>query len=72
MPSPEFIRGPLHHSRGPVVGAYVQTGALERDCPNPKCGKPHGEYCVHEDGKTLRRMPCPQRLPHNPDTGGDQ
>lgn len=70
-----FVRGPyprpVTRGRGPVVRAYTDTGALDRDCPNPKCAQPSGEYCVHDDGR-YRRMPCPQRLPHNTDTGDDQ
>lgn len=65
----DFARGP-HRGRGPVATAYTATGALELDCPN--CGRPHGQYCVHKGTDVERRMPCPERLPHNPDTGGNQ
>jgi hypothetical protein len=67
----QYARGPgrHHRSRGPVVAAYADTGAIDRSCPN--CGANPQEYCIHDNG-VQRKMPCPNRLPHNPDTGGSE
>ncbi len=65
--APDWVRGPGGGGRNPVPGTYIE-GTLERDCPN--CRVPHGLYCVHKGTEVLRRMPCPERLPHNPDPGG--
>jgi hypothetical protein len=65
----DWVRGPARHGRGPIPSAYI-PGTLERDCPN--CAAPHGQYCVHKGTGVLRRSPCPQRLPHNPDPEVDQ
>lgn len=64
----DWVRGPVR-GRAPIGATYIE-GTLEKDCPN--CHAPHGQYCVHKGTDVLRRMPCPQRLPHNTDTGGSQ
>jgi hypothetical protein len=66
-----WARGPAHNARtrGPVMDAYAETDALTRPCPH--CGANVDEFCVHESG-VQRKIPCPQRLPHNPDPGAEQ
>lgn len=56
--------GPGRHprSRGAVLEAYADTGALERDCLLPAgCGVKAGSYCVFPDGSE-RHVPCVSRL----------
>lgn len=66
----DYPRGPGRRQRspGPVVEAYVDSGAIDLHCPN--CGANPQQYCTHDSG-IERKMPCPNRLPHNPDTEGD-
>lgn len=57
---PEYATGPGHRSsRGAAVEAYVDTDALELDCPI--CHAPAGEFCRHESGNE-RKMPCPKQI----------
>jgi hypothetical protein len=42
-----------------VTQAYVDTNALERDCPN--CAVVVGEFCVFDDGSE-RHVPCIARV----------
>lgn len=60
---PEYPTGPPRHtrSRGAVISAYADTGALERDCSPPSgCGAGVGDFCVFEDG-SQRHIPCVSR-----------
>ena len=43
---------------GPVMAAYADTGAIDRDCPN--CTALAGEFCVHDgfQGRVERKVPC--------------
>jgi hypothetical protein len=41
-----------------IVRAYVDTGALDRDCP--RCGAVVAQWCQTSDGRD-RRIPCVQR-----------
>lgn len=59
---PDYAFGPgQRHSRGPVLEAYAETGALEVPC---LCGAGVGEFCHHDRsvGGMPRRMPCPKRI----------
>jgi hypothetical protein len=60
----DYGRGPghHHHTRGPVIEAYVDTDALEIRCPN--CGVHPGEFCRHDTelGGGDRKVPCPKRI----------
>lgn len=42
-----------------VTAAYVETNALERDCPN--CAAVVGEFCTFPDGSE-RHLPCFARV----------
>lgn len=58
---PHYPVGPPQHtrSRGAVVEAYADTGALGVLCP--ACRAVPGEFCRHESG-AARKMPCPRRI----------
>lgn len=63
--------GPPRHtrSRGAVITAYADTGALERDCPPPKgCGAEAGAFCVFGDGSE-RHVPCVSRTREHREAG---
>ncbi len=59
---PNYATGGVSHSRGPVLEAYAETGALDVECVN--CGAKPGEWCCHdpEVGGMPRRLPCPRRI----------
>lgn len=62
-PSQSYARGPgKTYSRGPVLEAYADTGALDVPCIN--CGAKAGEFCWHDPqvGGMPRRLPCPKRI----------
>ncbi|BBY36324.1 hypothetical protein MMAN_04580 [Mycobacterium mantenii] len=44
----------------PDCDAYATTGVLETRCPN--CGAAPGAWCVDDDGRGVRRIPCVDRL----------
>lgn len=61
--APDYATGPGHaRSRGPVLEAYAETGALEVPCVN--CGADAGVWCCHDPGVggMPRRLPCPKRI----------
>lgn len=45
-----------------VRAAYEVNGALGRDCPHPKCGRPAGRPCVNPVTGLDRKAPCSVRL----------
>lgn len=60
---PEWYSGPPPPiTKGPVITAYVDTGALDFECGNCLAGP--GEFCRHDDkhGGAERKMPCPKRI----------
>lgn len=61
-PPPWYSGPPPKISRGPVVTAYVDTGALEFECIH--CQARPGEFCRHDEdhGGRERKMPCPARI----------
>lgn len=61
-PPPWHAGPPKRASRGPVIEAYADTGAIEHTCPH--CGVGPGEFCRHdtEHGGTQRKAPCPKRI----------
>lgn len=57
---PDYATGPgARHTHGPVIETYVDTDALDHDCPN--CQAPAGEFCRHDTGQH-RKMPCIARM----------
>jgi hypothetical protein len=58
---PDYPVGPGHArtTGGAVVEAYVDTNALDYECP--ACGAAVAEFCRWDTGRQ-RRMPCPQRI----------
>jgi hypothetical protein len=67
----DFRRGPGRHKAPPgaVIEAYVETEALDRQCPKPPkgCGRGLGEFCVFPDGSE-RHHPCIARCKASPET----
>lgn len=56
---PDYATGPAPHpTPGPVLEAYADTDALDRECPN--CRAPVNEFCRHESG-VERKVPCVAR-----------
>jgi hypothetical protein len=52
--SPRDVR-----SRGAVIETYVDSDALDSECPN--CHAKVGDFCRHELGHE-RKMPCLARI----------
>ncbi|MDM3894775.1 hypothetical protein [Mycobacterium intracellulare] len=61
-PPPWYSGPPPRVTRGPVLTAYVDTGALDFECIN--CGAAAGDFCRHDEdhGGSERKMPCPVRI----------
>jgi hypothetical protein len=59
--TPDYATGPGRRpvSRGAVLEVYLETGALERDCPT--CGAVEGSFCVWDESGRQRRVPCKSR-----------
>jgi hypothetical protein len=58
---PEYATGPGHEVRswGAVVETYVDSDALDFECPN--CHAEVGKFCRHGLGHE-RKMPCMARM----------
>jgi hypothetical protein len=73
MSDDDFWRGPGRHKspRGAVIEAYVDTDALDRQCPPPPtgCGANLGEFCKSPNGFE-RHIPCIART--KPAAGDDR
>lgn len=59
MPDYPIGPGQTRTSGGAVVETYVDTNALNVQCPACRVGV--GEFCRHDSGHQ-RRMPCPTRI----------
>lgn len=57
---PSWYAGPPPKvTAGPVIEAYIDTEALDHDCPD--CSAGQGEFCRHPLGHE-RKMPCGGRI----------
>lgn len=61
-PPPWYSGPPPRLTRAPVMTAYVDTHALDYECPH--CAAKPGDFCRHDEehGGRERKMPCPARI----------